>query len=127
VATLKCGFQLSYFIDIWIFVLFLVFLIFSSSFVLLMRRMHGGFLDSEVIFFALKLFFLVLSGLFFSRDFGVFFLNLEVASVIFYLFFLTYLRTKFVSLVKYKNMIGSYVWGTFFSTVLYFFVMVIIV
>jgi formate hydrogenlyase subunit 3/multisubunit Na+/H+ antiporter MnhD subunit len=114
-------------LNILVLFIFLFFLFFSWVFVYFMKRNINYQSETEVVFFIIMLLCLSLECLFFVSDFILFFLNLEIMSIIFYLFFLTYARNNNVSLIKYKNLLSNYVWGTFFSTILYFFAILVLV
>lgn len=101
--------------------LFFFFLLFIWLYMNFIKKYNHSRSECEITFFVIMLLNLSVICLFFVNDFILFFLNLEILSIIFYLFFLTYTRNKDISLIRYKNLLSSYVWGTFFSTLLYFF------
>lgn len=109
----------------FIFIFFYIFLVLYM--LLFLGRSVLSSTDIELLYTIFFLFFIVFSSFFFVVDLITFFLNLELTHVIFYLFFLMRLDVKSITIIKYKNLLSNYLWGTFFSTIFFLYSIILFV
>lgn len=126
-CTLKLGFNFLNFLFFKGFLFVLIFL-FGVLFMLIFFKKKNIFKEElDTLYTIYFMFFIATNGFFFVNDLMLFFLNLELVNVIFYMFFLINLKSKLITLIKYKNLLSNFVWGSFFSLLFFFFNIIIFV
>jgi hypothetical protein len=123
-STFKVGYILSNAIFLQIFNLLLLLLIILYFLINITGFNFYKLPDYQKIYFVSGLIFSSLSSFFFVVDLVFFLLNLELVTIIFYMFFLVYFNNEIFTLIKYKNLLSSYLWGTFFATFFLFLVLI---
>lgn len=102
------------------FVFFCVFLLFMRYLLGLFKFFSSNQAEAELVFAILGWLIVALSGFFYTRDFILFFLNLELLATIYYFFFLIFLNSSTITLIKFKNVLSNYLWVSFFTLVVFF-------
>jgi hypothetical protein len=114
--TLKINYIFFNFFFFKTFIFFLFFFFFIFFFILFFNKHTNNYREFELIYTVFFLFFLFSSSFFFVADIVTFFLNIELISMVTYIYFLYFLNTKVITFIKYKNLLSNYLWGSFFST-----------
>jgi hypothetical protein len=113
-------FKLNYiFLNFFFFkisIFFLFFLFFMFFLIIFFTKMVNHFREIELMYTVFLLFYLFISSFFFVIDIITFFLNVELISIVVYIYFLSFLNTQSITIIKYKNLLSNYLWGSFFST-----------
>jgi hypothetical protein len=105
----------------FIFIVFIIFVVKLLNFLNITRH------ESDLILATLTWLLVAVSGFFFTYDLLLFLLNIEVIASIYYFFFLTYISSNTITLIKFKNLISNYLWVSFFTLICYFISMLLII
>ncbi len=109
------------------FIFFIIFIIFIWAVIRTLNTLKMQRAESEVILATLTWLIVGMNGFFFTTDLVLFLLNLEILTVVYYFFFLTYLSGSVVTLIKFKNLISNYLWISFFTLICFFAALLLIV
>jgi hypothetical protein len=106
--SLKAGYYVENFFFFRVFIFFFFFLSFFFFTIKYFVRNVLNWQELELLYSICLISFTVMENFFFVVDLMTFFLTLEIINIMFYIFFVTSLNSKLITLIKYKSLLSNY-------------------